>query len=335
MSFDPKAYLQARLGKNEENRKESFYGKSYTEPTRKAYAFALKQWKSFGEALGSDPKPDLETIQTFLMWYGQTAKGSINDRIAISTFYEMLKNLGTVYKAVYKYKIPRDIIDDIKFYIETDLKDELQLQDKEREKAIADWADIENAVEYLILRDSHEYYNNRYRIQLECIFLLIADAGERIGVIVRSTSYSAKNFGTALLYRDLKLFRLPSTEPDGRPRFKLEITYNNRKGERGNEKQFIEQTYFTRDIPGSCVVCWIMVLLFLDDVFEHCSWPSDLFRNIDTSVEIPITLKRSKLDIPVFRSTERSKDISPTRVVSSDTITADGRRVVAAAGFRQ
>jgi hypothetical protein len=75
--------------------------------------------------------------------------------------------------------------------------------------------------------------------------------------------------------------------------------------------------------------------MFLDDVFEHCSSPSDLFRNIDTSVEIPITLKRSKLDMPVFRSTERSKDISPTRAVSSDTITVDGRRVFAAAGFRQ
>lgn len=81
------------------------------------------------------------------------------------------------------------------------MKDELQLQDKEREKAIADWVDIEIAMEYLILRDNHNYYNNRYRIQLGCIFLLIADAGERIGAIVRSTSYSAKNSGMALLYR--------------------------------------------------------------------------------------------------------------------------------------
>lgn len=79
------AFRESRRAKNEENRKNIFNGKIYTEPTQACYKFTLRKWKQFGAALGSDPEPDVETLQTFMRWYAQIAKGRINERIALSS----------------------------------------------------------------------------------------------------------------------------------------------------------------------------------------------------------------------------------------------------------
>jgi hypothetical protein len=69
------------------------------------------------------------------------------------------------------------------------LRDQLDLQDAEYEKEFADWKDIEIIIHYLLVEDTHQYHENRFRAQILWIFLIIADDGERIGAITRSESY--------------------------------------------------------------------------------------------------------------------------------------------------
>lgn len=53
-------------------------------------------------------------------------------------------------------------------------------------------------VRYLIAEDEHRYNQERFRLQVNLLFLIIADDGERLGAIVRSESYRETNI--ALCY---------------------------------------------------------------------------------------------------------------------------------------
>ena len=88
-------------------------------------------------------------------------------------------------------------------YLHTRLKIELNLQNKEREKEFADWEDIKIVLHHIIVEDPHIYHHPRFRAQLVCIFLLIADDGERLGAVARSESYRKSE--EALCYEVLYL----------------------------------------------------------------------------------------------------------------------------------
>jgi hypothetical protein len=59
--------------------------------------------------------------------------------------------------------------------------------------------DVEIAIRYIILYDKHEYNDRRYRAQLVCIFLLIAEDGGRLGAIAQPSCY--RETTSALLYQ--------------------------------------------------------------------------------------------------------------------------------------
>ncbi|KAJ8067012.1 hypothetical protein OCU04_004392 [Sclerotinia nivalis] len=328
------AYREARKLANSQKVEIPFQGKSLTTPTKVLYTGLQKLWER--QDIIPDAFPDLETIETFLMWHASNAKGKLNEKLSIKTLLYKVGRFGCMYDAVYHYKISDTVLDLARYYVSTDLAKELGLEDAEYDKECTDWIDIEIMILYLTVQDEHEYRCNRYRIQLGCIFMLIADDGERIGAITRSDSYREGN--VALCYKDLKLFLLPAQGSSSSPRFRLEIKFDNRKNERGKKNKYIEQSYFLRDVPGACIVSWILALVFMDDALEHYSTPSQLFeKETSNTMEIPIIFKQSKMHIPLFRRMEGpgSRKLSSTLAISSTSVTTDAQRIVAAAGFRQ
>jgi len=69
-------------------------------------------------------------------------------------------------------------------YIDDELKKEFGLQHVSHDKEVADFADIEIVIRYIILYDKHKYHDRRYRAQLVCVFLLVSEDGGRLGAIV-------------------------------------------------------------------------------------------------------------------------------------------------------
>jgi hypothetical protein len=84
-------------------------------------------------------------------------------------------------------------------YITGDLAKEFDLKHGHQDKEVADFIDIEIVLRYIILYDKHEYNDRRFRAQLVCIFLLIAEDGGRLGAICQSSSYHETN--SSLLYQ--------------------------------------------------------------------------------------------------------------------------------------
>ncbi|CAD6447512.1 59b9b2b7-999d-4e8c-89e3-76057b4f3f26 [Sclerotinia trifoliorum] len=81
--------------------------------------------------------------------------------------------------------------------------------------------------------------------------------------------------------------------------------FDNRKNRRGKKNKYIKQLYLLRDVSGTCIVSWILVFVFIDDVLEHYSIPSQLFeREMSNTMEIPIIFKQSKMHISLFRRME-------------------------------
>ncbi|EDN95920.1 predicted protein [Sclerotinia sclerotiorum 1980 UF-70] len=328
------AYRETRKLANSQKVEMPFQGRPLTTPTKVLYTGLRKLWER--QDIIPNAFPDLETIETFLMWHASNAKGRLNEKLSIKTLLYKVGRFGCMYDAVYHYKIPDTVLDLARYYVSTDLAKELGLEDAEYDKECTDWIDIEIMILYLTVQDEHEYRCNRYRMQLGCIFMLIADDGERIGAITRSDSYREGNI--ALCYGDLNLFLLPAQGSSSSPRFRLEIKFDNRKNERGKKNKYIEQSYLLRDVPGTCVVSWILALVFMDDALEHYSTPSQIFeRETSNTMEIPITFKQSKMHTPLFRRMEgpNNRKLSSTLAISSISVTADAQRVVAAAGSRQ
>jgi hypothetical protein len=58
---------------------------------------------------------------------------------------------------------------------------EFDLSRKSFDKEIADFVDVEIAIRQIVLYDKHNYRDRRFRAQLACIFLLIAEDGGRLG----------------------------------------------------------------------------------------------------------------------------------------------------------
>ncbi|KAJ8067038.1 hypothetical protein OCU04_004418 [Sclerotinia nivalis] len=270
------------------------------------------------------------------MWYASNAKGKINEKLSISILLYKVGRFGCMYNTIYHYKIPDTVLDLARNYVATDLAKELGLEDAQYDKECTDWIDIEIMILYLTLQDEHEYRCNCYRIQLGCIFILIADDGKRIGAIIRSDSYCEDN--VVLCYKDLKLFLLPVQGSNSSSRFRLEIKFDNRKNERGKKNKYIEQLYLLRNVPGTCIVSWILVFVFMDDALEHYAISSQLFkREVSSTMEIPIIFKQSKMHIPLFRRMEGpgSRKLSSIFAIFSNSVTTDVQRIVAAMGFRQ
>ncbi|TEY73429.1 hypothetical protein BOTCAL_0078g00220 [Botryotinia calthae] len=329
------AWREAQRTKNTSQEQSPICKRRISTPVKVLYAKLRKEWErypiaiqicqvnlltwllSFRTVVIPNAEPDLETLQALTVWWATEGKGKLDDKPSISTLMYKIGRFAFMYRHEYGNSIHDDTIARVHDFIQTDLKDDFGIRDTEYEKTVADWSIV-------------------FAYNLGCIFLLIADDGERIGAVVSSDCYRKDN--VALCYKDIKLFRMPDREPDLSPQFKLETKYNNRKNERGNPKKFLEQTYFIMDTPGSCVVSWLLALMFLDKAFEHYSTPSELFRpNSSSRLETPINFRKDIMDIPLFRRLvgKGSRKLSQTLPISSTSVTEDAQRVVSAAGFPQ
>jgi len=74
-----------------------------------------------------------------------------------------------------------------------DIAQKLGLQDGAYEKAVMDWQDVKDMIEYVLVYDVHVYHDERYRVQMIWLLLLISDDGERVGAILSSGCYRGLN----------------------------------------------------------------------------------------------------------------------------------------------
>jgi hypothetical protein len=73
------------------------------------------------------------------------------------------------------------------------------IEDKQYVKEFADWEDVKEMIEFIIVDDLHCYHDRRFVAQIIFIFLLVADNGERIGAFTRSEAHRGTN--VALCYK--------------------------------------------------------------------------------------------------------------------------------------
>lgn len=71
------------------------------------------------------------------------------------------------------------------------MKRTLGLEDIVHDKPVASWEDVQIMIAYALAEDDHQHRDQRTRLQFIFLTLIIADHGERIGVITRSSSVSS------------------------------------------------------------------------------------------------------------------------------------------------
>ncbi|KAE8441678.1 hypothetical protein EG329_004550 [Mollisiaceae sp. DMI_Dod_QoI] len=315
---------------------ESFL-KHLRSPSRQQYVSQHSLWQNFkAEMSEPDFVPDIDNFRLFAWWCASKSEGRLAEKADIKTLSFNVGRFARFYNGCHAFKISDKDLKDVREYIRTELAEELGLQNLEQDKEYADWEDIKIAIRYIIAEDAHVYNDSRFRVQIVCVFLLIAENGERIGAIARSESY--REMEAALCYKDVKLFLRPASNADSGPEFKMTITYDNRKKERDKRENLVE-TYFQRADYAHCIIVWFLVLAFLDDALDNgINSPIDLFnmKNLGTSDD-PIRFKRDKLSIPIFRRMQGcgSRKLSSNMPWSSSSVTSESHRIFREAGFPQ
>ncbi|KUJ13178.1 uncharacterized protein LY89DRAFT_737161 [Mollisia scopiformis] len=245
----------------------AYFLKRFRVPSRAQYLAQEENWDSFEKEM-AEPNlvPDTDNLRLFAWWSASKSKGRLAEKADIKTLCFNMGRFQRLYNACHKYQIPDEDLKDVREYIRTDVAEELGLQDQEMPKGYADWEDIKIVIRYIIAEDAHVYIDKRFRAQIVCIILLVAENGERLGAIARSESYRQEDI--ALCYKDVELFLRPASDEHPGPRIKMSITYDNRKNERDKHENYVE-TYFQRTDLAHCTILWFLVLAFLDDAFDR------------------------------------------------------------------
>ncbi|KAH8685860.1 hypothetical protein BGZ60DRAFT_523134 [Tricladium varicosporioides] len=309
-------------------------------PTQKLYTNLKIQWEAFlGELQEPDSAPDVGTLSMFMYWYAKKTKGRIvkGGRATSTTILWVASRFRKMYKQFFGILIAEETIDSVLNYIQTDLIEELGIQDAEYEKAYTDWEDTKLVIRYIIECDKHRWSFERQRLQLVWLFLLVADNGERLGAIISSGSYRKEE--VALFYKDVQLILMSSSSVTNAPKFKLRITFHNRKGCRKSAKKFLVQTYFQRSQHVYCEVLWFLAFAFLDNAFEDYSTPLALFSKTNTTgCDEIIRIKQSKLSMPILRRTEglfSNVRFSTTLPLQDNFATSQAQRIFREMGFKE
>ncbi|KAH9209616.1 hypothetical protein DL95DRAFT_413726 [Leptodontidium sp. 2 PMI_412] len=179
-------------------------------PTKDQYYVVRGRYKK--EIEEPDVVPDLDTVKTFLWW-----------------------------TAVRSKDLPNDVYEEAKNYLRYDLANELKLENIYYDKEFTDWEDMKLAIRYILCTDDHNYMLERSRLHIILMFLLILDAGDRLGAIVRSLSHGNRDLNVALIYEDVQFYLRPLPTPDAQPEVKMIIRYNNRKGEQDDPEDYIDE----------------------------------------------------------------------------------------------
>ncbi|KAH6714059.1 hypothetical protein BKA61DRAFT_482229, partial [Leptodontidium sp. MPI-SDFR-AT-0119] len=276
-----------------------------------------------------DAVPDLDTVKTFLWWTAVRSKGQLAEKATLSTMSYILEKFWHILKRYYHLDLPNDVYEEAKNYLRYDLADELKLENIHYDKEFTDWEDMKLAIRYTLCTDDHNYMSERSRLHIVLMFLLISDAGDRLGAIVRSSSHGNRDLNVALIYEDVQFYLRPLPTPDAQPEVKMIIRYNNRKGEQDDPEDYIDVSYFQDPDTPHCLVLWFLAMAFLDEAFEGCSSAAELFnkRNI-TGTDIHIKFKECKMKVPILRQWDKKRAAtSETRALGADTITKDGQRI--------
>ncbi|CAG8976161.1 hypothetical protein HYALB_00010031 [Hymenoscyphus albidus] len=158
-------------------------------PSRKNNNRMQAVWDNYK---AKNPDADLqegETLIEFVWDYARHSKGKISDRSSIHTLDQYILRFAGMMKVDHGIKIPEKNIEDARQFLKGDLKEELSLSDSQYDKGFADWEDIKIIIKHGLAYDEHQYHDERHRLQLVFLFLLISDDGERIGAIARSDCY--------------------------------------------------------------------------------------------------------------------------------------------------
>ncbi|RDL41173.1 uncharacterized protein BP5553_01152 [Venustampulla echinocandica] len=267
-------------------------------PTQRGYDLILDSWNDYKARIEKpDLVPDVTWLKSFFRTMAIERVGMLHDTLSLHTLREYVTRFATAYKRINNITFTRIQIKQVKDYIAEDLKAELGLSSKVREKLVIDDEDLTSIIRFLWEEDQYIFRRESERVKLTLLVLILVYTVARPGAVVESSAY--RNSTEALLYKDLK-FCISQDKNGGPPLRSLTITFNLMKGDREEDNKYISLTLWEDlEFPHLCPVTFFLAVAFEHNAFD-CR-PEDLFPSSIDSKVIEINFKTTVLDTPLFR----------------------------------
>ncbi|KAL6240326.1 hypothetical protein RBB50_012764 [Rhinocladiella similis] len=275
-----------------------------------------------------DPKVTLgecatARMENFLHWLLQTF--TIKKTSTVTTYWRQLSQLYITWT---QRRMDPGVMRQIFVFIEGPLTEEYDLDNSEVEKPLLEAEDFVELVRYHWVSDINVFPNERQRLQLAAILLLLAFTGSRPQALLDLT------------YRDLDLYieKNPETGAD-MLRLGVQLTKTKSGQKRKRPKTY---TFNLDDNPIFCPITHIASLAFDDSAFgpPDLKSPDILFRlraRREKGCQ-PIPWRKEMLDVPIFRRAVATKEgvkTSPDKALTYNVYQAWVKRLGEALGYLQ
>lgn len=183
-------------------------------------------------------------------------------------------------------------------------------------------------IRFIWTEDPHIYLHERTRIQLVLFLQILAYSAARPGAIVESSCYrksrqalTYKVMSYIEFFKDLLIFekdltlRLQRDPLGGPPAMSLDITFNFRKNEVGNDEALTMTLWEDLQYRDLCPITLFLSLALQDNAFADITRREQLYPKELNNEIVIIEFKESIPDTPLFRASSscdgRIKDIAP------------------------
>ncbi|KAF8545290.1 hypothetical protein BDD12DRAFT_905659 [Trichophaea hybrida] len=245
-----------------------------------------------------------QIFEAYMLFWINTSHGRLEQKVTLASAKAHWRGLKAAWDRYSPNKRPEGTDIEINNYLDQ-LKKTGHLCDEGRRQDVFMANDLDNILRFVWTLDDHQYRNERIRIQLSLLMMILAGTTQRPGAVVESIYHSQT--GQALRYKDLELRLVQNPETKEREFFLL-VQFDYMKNRRDKKQDFVSVALHESE-SGMCPIALFLSLAIQDDAFDNGLGAEDLLllRRAPFKEDIVIPWKPSAINLHLFRDCKKGR----------------------------